>query len=190
MKKFSNMKPDVIKKENDDVLYQDDHLSIVKYEDWNIVKEKDVVVCIIYLMETNQFILRHEYIPTFKYQEGQDYHLTLVGGSIEEGETPEKALIREIEEEAGIVITPDFKLEMMKPLFMCKGITAKFYPALVILNENQYHEILPKGDGSRIEKISKSVKIDVKYINGVNCSDLITDYMLIHLRKYLNIEKI
>jgi len=187
MKKFSTLRPKSEPKVKEP-LYQDDHVSIIEFEDWTIIDQSDVTVAIIYLMEENLFILRHEYIPTFKYKDGQDYHLTLVGGTIERGETPEKALIREIEEEAGIVIRPDFQLEMMKPLYLMKGSSCQVYPALVVLNENDYHEILsPTGDGSRAEKMSNSVKVDVKFINKVNTSDLITEFMLGELKKYLNV---
>lgn len=187
MKKFSTLRPKSEGAKKIEPLYQDDYVSIVEFEDWKVIDQSDVTVAIIYLMEENLFILRHEYIPTFKYKDGQDYHLTLVGGTIEKGETPEKALIREIEEEAGIVIRPDFKLEMMKPLYLMKGSSCQVHPALVVLNENDYHEILAKGDGSKVEKMSKSVKIDVKFINKINCSDLITEYMIDQLKKYLNI---
>ena len=66
MEKFSTMKPEKEIKDKSDILYTDDNVSVVQFEDWSIIKEKDIVVCIIYLIETNQFILRHEYIPTFK----------------------------------------------------------------------------------------------------------------------------
>ncbi len=187
MEKFSKMKPEKEITDKSDVLYTDDHIEIIKYEDWSIIKDKDIVVCIIYLIETNQFILRHEYVPTFEYKDGQQMHLTVVGGGIEKGESPEKALIREIEEEAGIVISPDYKIEMMKPLFVSKGCTSKFYPALIVLTENQYQEVIAQGDGSKIEKMSRSIKLDTKFVNKVNCSDLITDYLLIKLKEYINI---
>ena len=45
---------------------------------------------------------------------------------------------------------------------------------------------MAKGDGSNAEKMSKSVKVDVKYIKSLNPSDLITDYMLLKLKEYIN----
>ena len=53
--------------------------------------------------------------------------------------------------------------------------------------ENDYTETIAKGDGTKIEKISKSVRLDTKYIKAINSSDLITDYMLIKIKQYLNI---
>ena len=188
MKRFSSLKP---KNDFDDgkdkVLYSDNNFKIIQFEDWSLIKDRDIAICIPYLVETNQIILRQEYIPTFKYVDGQEYHVTLVGGGIEMGESPDTAMLRELEEEAGIVLREDFKLEPLKPLFMTKGCVNKYYPYIIELTERDYHEVIAKGDGSDVEKLSKSVKIDVKWINSLNTSDLITDYMLLKLKEYMNI---
>lgn len=187
MQQFSRLKPtSEVKEPKDEILFQNNYLSVIKYEDWNIIKEGDFVVCIIYLIEENQFILRNEYIPTFKYVDGQDYHLTVLSGAVKKGESFDKALLREIEEEAGIVINPEFKIEFMKPLFISKGHASKYYPSIIQLTEKDYHEVMAKGDGSKAEKVSKSVKLDIKYINSVNTSDLITDYMMEKFKDYTN----
>lgn len=171
----------------DDILYSDNYMKIVGFEDYSIIEEKDSVVCIPYLIEYNQIILRHEYIPTFKYRDSEEYHITVISGQIEDGESPKKTLIRELEEEAGIVIRPDFNIEFMKPLFVSKGHASKYHPCIITLSENDYEEVVARGDGSDVEKKSQSVKIDLKYLKSINPSDLITEFMLLELKRYLNL---
>jgi 8-oxo-dGTP pyrophosphatase MutT (NUDIX family) len=191
VQKFSKIRPkNEFNEPDEDIVYQDDKLKVIKFENWSIVKEKDCVVCIPYLIESNQMVLRYEYIPTFKYIDGQEFHATVVSGGIETGETQKMALLRELEEEAGIVLREDFTIEEeLKPLFISKGHTNKYYPFILPLNERDYSEIIARGDGSEEEAKSKSVKVDVKYINSVNSSDLITDYMLMKLKEYLNLRQ-
>jgi 8-oxo-dGTP pyrophosphatase MutT (NUDIX family) len=190
MKQFSKIKPPKEKELADEVLFNNDHFSIVKYEDWSVLKTNDSIICIPILIETNQIVLRYEYIPTFKYASGQDYHLTLIAGTIEKGEDPKMCLFRELEEEAGIVLREDYVIEdEMKPLYSSKSTTNKIYPFILPLNERDYREVIAKGDGSKAESLSKSVKVDIKQIGNLNTSDIITEYMLLKLKEYLNIQK-
>jgi 8-oxo-dGTP pyrophosphatase MutT (NUDIX family) len=161
-------------------------VKVINYEDWTVIKESDFVVCIPYLIDSNQIILRHEYIPTFKMVDGQEFHVTVLSGGVEIGETPERAILRELEEEAGVVVDPEYKIEFMKPLFISKGNASKYYPCIIQLTERQYHEVIAKGDGSVAEKKSQSVKVDAKYLNSINASDVITEYMILKLKEYLN----
>jgi len=97
MDKFSKLRPKSTEKK-DKELFSKGPLKIIEFEDWSIIKTKDCIICIPILIETNQVILRHEYIPTFKYVDGQEYHATIVAGGIETGEDPKTALLRELEE--------------------------------------------------------------------------------------------
>lgn len=188
MDKFSKIRyKDEFSNKREKVVHKDEHFSIIQFEDWKVLKGKDCVVCIPFLIETNQMILRKEYIPSFKYADGQEYHVTLVCGGIENGESPKSALLRELEEEAGIVLSDDYQLDEMKPLFISKSSSNKYFPYLLPLNEKDFTEVMAKGDGSKVEKMSKSVKVDIKFLGSINSSDLITDYMLLKLKSYLNL---
>ena len=189
MDKFSKLKPKSdLFNSKDEVLYSKGDMNIVEYEDWTVVRVPDYVICIPILIETNQIVLRYEYIPTFKYVDNQEYFATLVAGRIEPGESPINALFRELEEEAGIVVRDGYTPEDLKPLFTSKGLTSKAYPFILPLNERDYHEVVAKGDGSKSEAMSKSVKVDIKHIDAINACDLVTAYMLEKVKEYLNIK--
>lgn len=190
MPKFSKLRP---KREFDDSkdkeLFSKGPLKIIEFEDWSIIKTKDCIICIPILIETNQVVLRYEYIPTFKYADGQEYHATIVAGGIEAGEDPKAALLRELEEEAGIVLREDYEIEAMTPFYLTKGSSNKAYPFILALNERDYQEVMAKGDGSKAESLSKAVKVDIKYLDSVNFSDMPSAYMAMKAKEYLNLLK-
>ena len=126
MDKFTKLDKVTKIEDVDNVLFSNDHMKLINIDEWTAIKEPDSVVCIPYLIEQNQFIIRQEWIPSYKYVDGHDHHLTVISGSIEEDETPEIALTRELEEEAGIVLRENVKLEFERPLFISKSSMGKY----------------------------------------------------------------
>lgn len=189
MDKFTKLKPNSEPKQSKKVktLYKDDYVQLVNYDNWSILQGKDCVICIPYLIEENKFIIRQEYIPSYKISDGQEMHLSCVGGEIEEGESPEESLLREIQEEAGLVIRDGYNLELERPLFFSKSSSIKCYYCIVPLTENDYHEVVIKGDGSKTENMSQTAKIDIKYLGSLTTSDITTEFMLTKFKEYLSL---
>ena len=94
-------------------------------------------------------------------------------------------MLRELQEESGIVVRPNFKVQIEKPLFIFKGSSNKCYMSILTLTENDYHEIAV--DKSQEHRLDMAAKIDVKYINSLNVSDVITELMLEKFKKYANL---
>lgn len=186
MKKFTKIriskKP---RKKRSEILYSDDYVKLISYEGWSMISESDMVIVLPYLIESNELILRYEYIPTFKYVEGQEYHITMLSGGIEEGETPVDAAIRELEEESGIVLKNESKLQELKPLFVSKGNCNKYHMFFLPLHERDYYQVEPVGDGSKAEAKSSCIKINYKNIDTISCSDLITEFMLLKAKELI-----
>lgn len=175
------------------VAFQGKVKNIIKFDDWEITTEKDRIIVLPYLKDRETILLRHEYIPTFRYRTMMDYKedksdgyfLTLISGNIEEGETAEKTLKREIYEESGIVLSSVKQIELEEPLFNDKGNTSKINICLLPLNEGEYRQTIAPGDGSKSEYLSKIVEIPLKDIEHLQCHDLTTKHLLLLLDQYL-----
>ena len=79
MKKFSNLKPEISTQDTrKKTLFKDQHLTVVNYENISIITDRDVVVCIPYLIQQNKIILRQEYIPAYKYADDKIFMFVLL----------------------------------------------------------------------------------------------------------------
>lgn len=170
-----------------DVLYDDSYIKLLKFEDWTIVEEKDMVVCIPFFIEENKFLIRQEYVPTYKLDSGKEYHLTVLSGTIEPDETPDETLYRELQEEAGIILKENYKIEFENSYYLSKGNKAKYHICILPIRNIDYYDTKPSGDGSKSESKSQCVKIESKFINSLVTSDVITELMIMKLKKYLNL---
>tara|TARA_B000000477_G_C6056132_1_gene212390 strand:- start:353 stop:913 length:561 start_codon:yes stop_codon:yes gene_type:complete len=183
MKKFTKIRISKKKsKKKSDILYSDDYVKLISYEGWSMISERDLVIVLPYLIESNELILRYEYIPTFKYVDGQEYHVTMLSGGVEDNETPLDAAIRELEEESGIILKDEKKLQELKPVYVSKGNCNKYHMFFLPLNERDYYQVKPVGDGSKAEAKSSCIKINYKNIDSINSSDLITEFMLLKVK--------
>ena len=177
-----------ISDENDKVLYQDEYITIRSLNGWSMLEEKDNVCCIPIFIEKNKIFLRKETVPSYNKRDSQEYHLTVISGTIETDETPDMTLRRELVEEAGIVLNDNYKINFLDCLFKSKSGTAKMFIALIPLSESDYSETYIKGDGSKEEKNSQTVSIDIKFINSLFPADLVTRLLLLETKSYLNLK--
>lgn len=188
MKKFTTVtrKKEVEEPTSKDALYSGNYLSVVDIEGWETVQEKDCVIVLPHFTDFDEIILRKEDIPPFKSRDKQNFFLTAVSGTVEEGEEPLEAAIRELEEEAGVQLHTTYKAyKLWGSFFMTKGNTAKYHLYYMPMKSTDYQKVAPKGDGSESENKSTSVRVNIQYLDSLNPSDTVTALVINYTKNEL-----
>lgn len=185
MEKFTKVQNKKVEDVKEKTLYKNDSLSIEDIDGVNCIRQSDVIVCIPYFTQYNQILLKQESNSIFKEFKGQELNISPIIVDIVEGEDMKLTLMKGLESKIGLVLRDKFPIEFDSPLFETKNSNRKCYYTIIPLSESDYHEVLVRND---IKKdTSKNVRVDAKFINKLQSSDITTELMMIKLKKYLNI---
>ena len=193
MQKFTINQKNIKPEEEPKIIHDGNVVKVLQYKNWDITKEKDMIVILPYLPEEGYILLRYEYVPTYQWSHKEELKnatnfITVISGGIEDGETPKQALLREMHEEAGIVLSNLKEVEIDNPLHVSKGSLTKYYVCLLELRYNDFKQVAAIGDGTESEKRSKTIKVSLGDIDQIRCFDLITEYMLLKLKQEYKIK--
>jgi 8-oxo-dGTP pyrophosphatase MutT (NUDIX family) len=189
MDKFSNIDK-ILKTPNDsNIAYNGKYLQVINYKNWEILKEKDKIIILPFFKDEGFILLRHEYIPTYQFGYTNTYlkntsnFITVISGTLSENESPKSALKRELYEEAGILLSDFLEINIQDTFFQSKASVSKYHICLLDLSYNDYQQVKAPGDGSLPEKLSTTVKVSIGELDNIKTHDLITDYMILKLKK-------
>ena len=170
-----------------DMVYDGDYIKVKSMDGWEFVEERDIVIIVPHLLEFDEVLLRKEYVPPFNTREPEQEHfLTCISGTMEAGEKPTDTLIREVKEEAGVVLNTGFEgWKKWGKFFMNKGNNSYCHIYYLPITTSDFQKIEPTGDGSEEEAKSNTVRIDLKYLDSLNPSDLITMTVIKFLKEEL-----
>lgn len=184
MDTFSKLSKQKIGIEKDTYTYEGDYIKIKEREGWEYVVEPDSVIAIPHLIDYDEILIRKEYVPAFheKHPENE-FFLTMISGTIKDGETPVDTLIRELQEEAGVLLNTTYmNYERWGEFFTNKGNSSKFHIFYIPLNINDFQKVKATGDGTKYEEMSKTTRVNTKYIDSLKGSDMVTAYCLEKLK--------
>jgi len=191
MEKFTQIK-DIPAVPEDETLFNGKNLDIISYKETEILKVGDKVAILPYFRDEATFLMRLEYTPAYQYKnrgksnlKNITNYLTVITGAVDEGETYEHTIRRELYEESGIVLNNLYSFDTEGPFFTDKYSTSQTWICLLELPVNSYRQVKPPTDGSKNEKLSKCIKVSVGDINQIVNNDLISKYMITMLKNRL-----
>ena len=188
MEKFTQIQDKPIIPE-EEILYKGKHLDMIKYKDTEILQIGDKIAILPYFKDEATFLMRLEYLTAYQYRNRDKVnlkritnYLNVITGTIEENETPEQTIRRELYEEGGIILNNLYQFDIEGPFFVQKYSIGQVYTCLLELPVNTYRQIKPPTDGSDNEKMSKCIRISLGDINQIVNNDIVSKYLVTKLK--------
>ncbi len=162
-------------------LWKGKYLSVVSpiQDSYEAIHENDCigVVPLIKINNNLYACIRKEYNPAYSIKDktGKKLYYTIITGTVKNKESYEKCMIRELKEEAGIIAKKyNILYERKKiPINKASDVRMTYY----IIHIQEFEKEIPKGDGTKNEKLSKSFFINInklsKLITKNNCDFLL-----------------
>lgn len=131
--------------------------------DYEFLSEGEIVI-VIPILENGKIGVRKEWCPPYliKDKTGEDRYYTVLSGHIEDGEVDDKAAIRELREEAGIVIQDGDLIKLLDNIPICKSTSLR--ATIFVADIRQHRQEEPQGDGSEGERRSETVWLEPEEI--------------------------
>lgn len=157
------------------VLFESEHIKVLDIWGYKAIQENDMVVCLPYLVEKNTILLKYEDISSYEYIEPlYEKWVVTMSHIINTDEEPIDALKKGLLEEFGIELKDNITPEILQPIFITKGNTARYHICILPLMEHNYEQL----EATEDKGISQLVGLSIKDINNVIIYDMITRYCL------------
>lgn len=187
MEKFTKIKKNEPKREENENLFKNDNMSIIKFDEKDIIISDAQVVVLPFFKDDGFFLLKYEKCPAFKFKykdkseyNNQDYYLTSIRDVFNDDQTPTQNVRRILHEKTGVVLNHLFPIEVDKVLFKDEDNVGQYHICILTINYNDY-----KQSSVQVTEENRVVKVSLGDIDSIKIYDLITDYLLLKL-KYEN----
>lgn len=166
-----------LQKKEAKVMFDAGHLQVIDINGYQAIQENDMVVCIPYLVEKNQILLRYENVPVFELVNPViNKYVTVMSTVIDKNESPSDALNRGLLNQFGLKLK-DFNPEIVAPIFLNKGNTSRYHICILPLMDHNFEQIEPT-EVQKLQMSNSNISINIMEINNIIIYDLISRYTL------------
>jgi len=190
MEKFTKIKKNEPKREDNEEIFKNDELSIIKFDDKDVVISDAEVVILPYFKDEGYILLKHEKCPAFKFKYKDkseyntiDYYLTSIKDSFNDDQTETQNVRRILYEKTGVVLNQLFPIEVDKVLFKDVNNVGQYHICLLTINYNDY-----KQTSIKVTEENRVVKVSFGDIDNLKIFDIVTDYLILKLKYENNIK--
>lgn len=154
------------------VLWAGDYVSVVSPNDapYEALFEKDTVHVIAIDVATSEVFIRREVCPPYSMRDERNYpqFQTVVSGAVEENESLQDAVIREVREELGIDLsTAEYELIPLTPENIPYNKSTVSRITLYALMLFRFDQEIPEGDGTPYEELSTFERVPLQQVDHI-----------------------
>lgn len=192
MEKFTKIKKNEPKREGNEDLFKNDDMSIIKFDETDIITSIDQIVILPFFRDEGFFLLKYEKLPAFKFKykdkaefSNIDYYLTSIKSNYDDKQSPTQNVRRVLHEKTGVVLNQLFPIEVDKVLFKQDNNVGQYHISVLNINYNDY-----KQSSVQVTEENRVVKVSLGDIDSIKTYDLVTDYCLLKLKYENNIKSV
>ena len=190
MEKFTKIKKNEPKTSENEDLFKNDEISIIKFDEKDIIISNAQIVILPFFKDEGYMLLKYEKCPAFKFKYKDkseyndiDYYLTAIKADFNDDQTPTQNVRRILHEKTGVVLNQLFPIEVDKVLFKDDNNVGQYHICILNINYNDF-----KQSSVKITEENRVVKVSLGDIDSIKVFDLVTDYVLLKLKYENNIK--
>ena len=172
--------------QDNDIVYQNDNITIKSKDDFTYIEELDKIFVLPYAKDEGYIFLKAETIPAWndKYKEQtlgkNSKFLTLLSTTINIGEDPQTALRRSLYSEAGIALSQFYNFDISDPYFAVHNSTSQHYICFMELNINDYKIVSSPTKTTKDE--AQTLRISIADLDDIRINDITAKLLIDQLK--------
>lgn len=167
-----------LKNKQPKVIFEADDFQVLNVNDSNKIQMTDIVVCLPYLAQTHELLLRYGTNDTFNIIRPEiDKFISILQFKVEDKLDINTTIKNQVEDKFGLQINDETNIEVLPPIFLFNESTVRFHFCILTLMEHDYEQIVPSED-KQLKMKNSNISLHLSELKNIIVYDLITRYTI------------